>query len=485
VSAPIRLRLTAWYVLLLAAVLTALGAFVVTQLRSDLLAGTDSSLSGAASQIAQGWEAEGAKDFLDVAHTVLPGPIRHGSGAQVIEPTGPVVVSVGDPLMEAPLITGRSLGRVVSGRVLRFSIKGGAPREHLRAVAVPVRRHGRGQALVVTESLAAADHAAHRVLVLGLLGGAGALALIALGGWWIARRALAPVERMTSRADRIGIEDLGERIPVPRWRDEVGHLARTLNAMLARLELGMQARERLIADVSHELRAPLAAIRSELEVSLRHDALEGDAREAVASAREETVRMSRIVENLLTLARIDEGGLELLVASHDLGEVAEEAAASYRSAAESAGVRLTVTGGPASVQGDRDRLRQVIGNLIDNAISFSPAGSEVAVQVWSGDAEVGIRVADAGPGVPHEDRERIFERFARRDPARSREGGAGLGLAIARQIVASHQGRIWVQEREPRGSVFVVALPAGDPPPPDAARRGRDTATGARAPAPR
>jgi heavy metal sensor kinase len=459
VSAPIRLRLTAWYVLLLAAVLAALGAFVVTRLRADLTASADSSLHAAASQIAQGWEAEGAKDFIDVAHTVLPGPTRHGSGAQVLDSAGPVIVSIGDPLMEAPLIAGPELARALSGRDVRFSLHGGSPPEHLRAVAIPVTRHGRRQALVVTESLAAADHAAHRVLVLGLLGGAGALALIALGGWWIARRALSPVERMTSRADQIGIEDLAERIPVPRWRDEVGHLARTLNAMLARLERGVQARERLIADVSHELRAPLAAIRSELEVSLRHDALEGSARDAVASAREETVRMSRIVENLLTLARVDEGGLELLIGAHDLGEVAEEAAMSYRAAAESAGVTLRLTGAAASVRGDRDRLRQVIGNLIDNAINFAPTGSEVEVRVFSDGQEAGVSVRDEGPGVPPQDADRIFERFARRDAARPRAGGAGLGLAISREIVRAHGGRIWVQQRQPRGSIFVVALP--------------------------
>jgi heavy metal sensor kinase len=474
-SAPIRLRLTAWYVLLLAAVLVALGAFVITRLRSDLVASADSSLRGAASQIAQGWEAEGAKDFLDVAHTVLPGPTRHGSGAQVLDSAGPVAVSAGDPLMDAPLISGGQLASALSGREVRFSLRGGAPPEHLRAIAIPVRRHGRRQALVVTESLAAADHAVHRLLVLGLLGGAGALALVALGGWWVARRALAPVERMTSRADRIGIEDLAERIPVPRWRDELGHLARTLNAMLARLERGVRARERLIGDVSHELRAPLAAIRSELEVSLRHDALDGPARGAVASARQETVRMSRIVENLLTLARLDEGGVELLIGSHDLGEIATEAAMSYRQAAESAGVTLTVTGS-AGVRCDRDRLGQVIGNLIDNAISFAPPGSEVGVHVYSDRGEVGVRVSDEGPGVPPEDAERIFERFARRDPARSRAGGAGLGLAICREIVSAHGGRIWVQKLRSSGSTFVVALPAGESPKPAADRRVREEA---------
>lgn len=460
-SVPIRLRLTAWYVVLLAAVLLALGTFVVTQLRSDLIAGVDSSLRDAAIQTTQGWEVEGAADFIDVAHTVLPGPARHGSGAQVLESSGPVTVSVGDPIMEAPQIAGRTLARVLAGHQVRFSLHGGSPREHLRAIAVPTARKGKRQALVVVESLAAADHAAHRVLVLGLLGGAGALALIALGGWWIARRALAPVERMTTRADRIGIESLAERIPEPRWRDELGHLARTLNAMLARLEHGMQTRERLIANVSHELRAPLAAIRAELEVSLRHDALGGDARSAVTSAREEAVRMSGIVENLLTLARLDEGGLELLRAPLDLRLLADEAASSHRAAADLAGVALTVGGDSVTVRGDRERLRHVIGNLIDNAIRFSPRGDAVEVAVSRGNGEAAVRVADRGPGVPAADRERIFERFERRDSARSRNGGgAGLGLAICREIVHAHGGRVWVQDGDGTGSVFVVALPA-------------------------
>jgi heavy metal sensor kinase len=447
-------------VVLLAAVLVALGTFVVTQLRSDLVASVDSSLRGNAFQISQGWGAEGAADFIDVAHTVLAGPARHGSGAQVLEASGPVTVSVGDPIMESPLIEGRTLARVLSGRRGQFSFYGGSPREHLRAIAVATTRKGKRQALVVVESLAAADNAAHRVLVLGLLGGAGALALIALGGWWVARRALAPIERMTTRADRIGIESLAERVPEPRWRDELGHLARTLNAMLARLERGVQTRERLIANVSHELRAPLAAIRAELEVSLRHDALDRDARAAVTSAREEAVRMSDIVENLLTLARLDEGRLELLRAPLNLRRLADEAAGSHSAAADLARVGLTVAGDRVTVRGDRERLRQVIDNLIDNAIRFSPPGGVVEVAVGQANGEASMRVTDHGPGVPATDRERIFERFERRDSARSRDGGgAGLGLAICREIVHAHGGRVWVQDGESKGSAFVVALP--------------------------
>jgi heavy metal sensor kinase len=351
---------------------------------------------------------------------------------------------------------------VTNGHEVLFDIRLGTPSEHLRAVALPVTRHGRSQVLVVVESLAAIDHAVHRVLVLLLLGSAGAFALIVLGGWWIARKALMPVERMTTRAERIGIAEIrDQRIAVPRVRDELSHLARTLNAMLDRLQEGVESRERLIADASHELRAPLAAMRSELEVSLRHDELPDEARAVLASARDEVVRMGSIVENLLTLARADEGRLDLLVAPQDLREVVVRGMRPHRQAAETGGVELVVDGIAGRVAGDGDRLQQVVSNLVDNAIRHAPPGSAVLVSLWRSDTEAGVRVCDEGPGVPTRERERIFERFARRDRARPRSGGAGLGLAISKEIVSAHGGRIWIEDRAPGagGSAFVVALP--------------------------
>jgi signal transduction histidine kinase len=379
VNAPVRLRLTGWYVLVLAAVVTGLGAFVVTSLRADLTSALDRSLRSAAGQIAQGYQAEGAGDFRDVAHTVLPGPRDHGSGAQILDVSGPVAFSDGDPVVEAPVLTDGDLRRVSSGQKLLRDVRLGTPREHLRAIGLGVTRHGRRQVLVVVESLAAVDRAVHQVLVLLLLGSGAALAIVALGGWWIARKALRPVERMATLAERIGIAEIRDhRIAVPGVRDELSHLARTLNAMLDRLQNGVEAREQLIADASHELRAPLAATRSELEVSLRHDVLPEGARAVLSSARDEVVRMGWIVENLLTLARVDEGRLELLVAPQELREVAEAAVRTHRLAAEAAGVELVVEGDAGRVDGDRDRLQQVISNLLDNAIRLAPRGPPCA-----------------------------------------------------------------------------------------------------------
>jgi heavy metal sensor kinase len=472
VSAPIRVRLTAWYVIVLAVVLVGLGAFVVTRLRSDLTAELDGPLRAGAVQIAAGFRAEGAKDFLDVAHTVLPGPRYRGSGAQILHAAGPVAIADGDPVTETPLIDAATRRRVLAGGRVVASVQRGSPSMHFRLVALPVNRRGRRYALVVVESLATVDRAVHSALLLLLVGSGVALALIALGGWWIARKALRPVERMTTRADGIGIHDLTERIAIPRVQDEVGHLARTLNAMLDRLEEGVDARQRLLADASHELRAPLAAMRSELEVSLRHDALGEEARVVLASTRDEVVRMAQIVDNLLTFARVDEGRLDLLIGCPDLRALAEEVARTHQTAAESAGVELVVDGDPVEVAADRDRLGQVIGNLVDNAIRFAPPGSEIRISVRHDSGGARIQVSDLGPGVPADARDRIFERFARQDPARGRRGGAGLGLAICREIVRAHGGRIWVEANEPRGGTFVVELPgataATDGPPPSA-----------------
>lgn len=457
---PIRLRLTAWYVLVLAAVLSALGAFVVTGLRSDLTSEVDRSLTSAADQIAEGYHREGAPEFVDTTRSLLAVPGRRESGAQVLSADGRVVLSDGDPVLGTALLDVSTVARVLGGERILASYRTARTGEHLRALAIPVRRAGRNEALVAAESLEEVDDAVDRVVVLLLIGGIGALALAAAGGWWVARKGLRPVEEMTNRADRIDIDDLSQRIPVPPARDEVAHLARTLNAMLERLQEGVVTREQFVADASHELRAPLAAMRAELEVSLRHDDLDADARATLSSTREEVVRMGRIVDNLLTLARVDGGRLDLLATPHDLCEIAERAARTHEASAAAAGVEIVIDGDATTVAVDPDRIEQVFSNLIDNAIRVAPRGSAVTIAIWRSGREVGARVCDDGPGVPEQDRERIFERFSRHDPARARaSGGAGLGLAISAEIVRAHQGRLWVEGRKPRGAAFVVALP--------------------------
>jgi signal transduction histidine kinase len=214
-----------------------------------------------------------------------------------------------------------------------------------------------------------------------------------------------------------------------------------------------------VDDASHELRTPLAAMRAELDVSLRADDLDPAARATLESVREEVDRLARIVDDLLTLAAADEHGLELATESVDLAAVSARAAGGIEALAQRNSVELAVSGGPVVVDADPERMRQAIGNVIENAVKFSPPGTAVAVSTEANGSSVRVTVVDAGPGISEADRDHIFERFFRADGARTR-GGSGLGLAIAREIVVAHGGQIRFEPREPRGSVFSIELPA-------------------------
>jgi signal transduction histidine kinase len=288
----------------------------------------------------------------------------------------------------------------------------------------------------------------HRVLLLLAVAGPAALLAIALGGWWLARRALRPVDRMASTAGAIGVDRLDERVPQPRTEDELAHLARTLNGMLARIEDGVAEQRRLVADASHELRTPLTAMGAELDVSLRMDDLSPAARSVLESAREEVDHLSRLVDDLLLLG--DDRPVPTAVPV-DLAALAHEVVA----AVPARGVDVRVTGGGAVTRGDRARLSRAVRNLVENAIDFSPPGATVHVEVGP---PARIAVSDAGPGIPPELRERVFDRFFRVDPSRTRQtGGAGLGLAIVRETVAAHGGHVRVEGLDP-GSRFVIEL---------------------------
>lgn len=454
---PIRLRLTAWFVLVLAAVLVALSAFVVSRLRADLTAEVDRSLTVTAAKIAQGYREEGPAEFFDAAREAVAASGARTLGAQLLDEEAHVIRFSGSDLVRQPLVDEESVAGLRGSAT--ESLRRGPEDTHVRVFSAPVEAGGRREVLVVAEPLAEVDSAVRRTTILLAVGGAISLVLAGFGGWWVAYRALRPVDRMTTRAAAIGIKELDQRVSVPPAKDELAHLAETFNAMLDRLESGVAARERLIADASHELRAPLAAMRAELDVSLRHDEMGDDARALLQSLREEATRMARIVENLLTLARVDDGQLDLLRTPQDLTEVARRAVETYGATAQAAGVRLEVSGESVRAPADPDRLAQVIGNLLDNAIRVSPRGATVRVGVSRQDGSAQIAVHDDGPGIPAEHRDRIFERFARLDPARGRAGGAGLGLAISREIVMAHGGALSLAPETNGGATFTITLP--------------------------
>ena len=457
---PIRIRLTAWFVVVLAIVLALLGTFVVERLEDQLVGEVDRSLTPTARSLADGYAREGLAVFVEDTREVVAIPGSQTLGAQIVRGDGPVVVWAGSPLLSRPLLPA-GLGLNSTPYATSVRVDG----SHLRLVAVGVKVDGRLAKLAVAQSLAGIDSTVRRTAILLLIGGAVSLLLAGFGAWHVAGRAMRPVNRMTMRAGAIDLEDLHQRVPVPPARDELNRLALTFNAMLDRLQSGVAARERLIADASHELRAPLAAMRAELDVSLRHDDLDAASRPVLESMREEVARMSRVVDNLLTLARIDGNQLDLLVAPTDLRDLADRAARTHAAAAQAAGVAIAVTGDPVTAGCDPDRIEQVVGNLLDNALRVAPQGSTIRIDVATTESAGTLSVTDAGPGVPEDLREHIFERFARLDPARGRSGGAGLGLAISREIATAHGGSLDLAATGPTGSTFTLTLPATTPDP--------------------
>jgi two-component system, OmpR family, sensor kinase len=457
---PVRARVTAWYVLLLAVILATLGSFLLLRLRADLVAEVDEGLDAQAAGVLADDDGLAVISGRPVAG-LPPGE----TAAQLVSATGQVKERAGSAAPDRSLLTPAMLRRVLAGHQVRAEVRVGRERARYRVLALRRNAGVSSTALVLAAPLADVDRSVERLRLLLAVAGPVALALAGGGGWLLTRAALRPVDRMTEQAEAIGADRLGDRVSVPDAADELTRLARTLNGMLERIEHGVVTQRRFVADASHELRTPLAVMRAELEVALRDHNRAADASEVLDSAAEEVTRMSNIVDDLLTLAHRDENRLELLLEPVDLGKVATGVVVQLRPLAEAAGVQLAVEApAGAVVLADRARLTQVVTNLVDNAVKFTGAGGSVRVRVWEADDGAGLAVADTGPGIAPEHLRRVFDRFYRLDPARSRaRGGSGLGLAICRELVEAHGGRIWAESVEGAGSTFSLALPIQPP----------------------
>jgi len=293
------------------------------------------------------------------------------------------------------------------------------------------------------------------ILVLGL---PIAVAVAGVGGYVLARRALAPIERMTSHARTITAERLSDRLPVDNPDDEMGRLAAVFNQTLGRLEQSFEQMRRFTADVSHQLRTPLTAIRSVGEVGLRAGRRdEASYRAIIGSMLEETDRLSVLVDRLLSLSRAETHQATLTPDSVSLVELAEDVVGHLGVLAEEKGQSLSVdaTGRPTAVV-DRVVLRQALINLVDNAIKFTPSGGQVSVRVTSDDGTAVVDVTDTGPGIPSEARERIFDRFFRGDELAA--SGTGLGLSIAKGAVEANGGQLTLERSDAQGTTFRIRL---------------------------
>jgi heavy metal sensor kinase len=288
------------------------------------------------------------------------------------------------------------------------------------------------------------------------------LAIAAFGGYWMSRRALDPVDQMTQAARSIGAQDLAKRLAVPPTRDELARLAETLNAMLARLESTFRKITQFTADASHELRTPVAVMRTSAEITLRKSRGEAEYREALTQILHETDRLSQLIENLLSLARADSGAASMKMERTDANALLAEACEKSRLLADQKGVALSRNGAadPVWMQADPDSIERLFFILLDNAVKYTPSGGQVDVKLGSDNGFAVVEIRDSGIGISAEDMPHIFDRFYRADRARTREhGGAGLGLAIGKWIAEAHGGEIRAQSAPTKGSLFQVRIP--------------------------
>lgn len=426
------------------------GIVLVALLHRDLLQSQKSQAQVAAAAISQG-----------ALHGSLPNPlptidVSNLTLIQVVD-AGGRVISASPPLYgRPPIINVRSTRTILQKTIEQPAF---APKQRFTVFAVPATVNGQPVTVIVASSLADLERSVHILGKFLLIALPVLLGIVATSSWVIIGRSLRPVEAMREEVAEITNSQLNRRVPVPESDDEVGRLAVTLNQMLDRLQASSNRQQRFVADASHELRSPIANIKAALEVALRRPN-RADWPAVAGDVLDQDERMASLVDELLLLARFDEGMARPQRSAVDVSDIVSRL--SDQAAANEGHVDFNVVATePAVVVADRGHVERVIGNLVDNACRHASTRVDLSVDV-SGDW-VQVRVRDDGPGIPEADRGQIFERFVRLEEDRARaSGGFGLGLAIVKELVGLYGGTIEVTDAQP-GAVFIVRLPHDHP----------------------
>jgi heavy metal sensor kinase len=457
---PIRLRLTAWYFAILAVVLSAFGISAYFAMRHSIRQTVDEELQIRSEGVHQLIERDiqrGHKDDLPEGlreHTELR---QGGALLQVSDEQG-------NWLYRSPVMSDYGVPRpaTVPKRATEYTGKDVPLRIWTQKVSVG------GQSYLIQSAFEMDDfyESLHHFALLLFISIPSLLLCAAAGGYWISTRALAPVDQIAQTARTISAQNLSSRLVVPKTGDELQRLSETLNGMLERLEAAFKKITQFTADASHELRTPVAVMRTRAELSLRKARSAEEYRDVIAEVLTELEKTSGLIEQLMFLARADSGAETLHFTNTNVAEVLREAChqGSALAEAKQIGFQERISGDSMWIQGDATSLRRLFLILIDNAVKYTPANGQVEVSLQRNDGYAVAQVRDTGIGIAEADLPNVFERFYRADKARTREsGGVGLGLSIGRWITEVHAGTIEVHSSTGRGSTFQIRLPIANP----------------------
>ncbi len=452
IEQSIRFRLTAWYSLMLLSALALFGVGTWIAVSISITEAVDHTLTTRVDSLQRYLEFmvghESAEDLAEELREFAMGA-PEGNLLQVRDASG-------KDLLSSPLIAS---SRWRSGFT---EVAWGGKRYRLLSIPTLLAGGQRFQ-VVAAANLDQRAEILHRFGILLMLAIPSVLVLAALGGYWMSRRALQPVDDMTQAARSIGIDNLTRRLRVPGTGDELQRLAETWNEMLERLQNSVARLSQFTADASHELRSPIAFIRTAAEIALRQQRSPEAYRETLRQIHEESERTTHLIEELLVLARADTGPGDLEFSPVDLKELVGQVCRqdNQRARAKDLDLDVRVPDRAVTIQGNDPAIRRLIHALLDNAIKYTPAGGRIEVSLDQGQERVELAVRDNGIGIAQADLPRVFDRFYRADKARSRdEGGCGLGLSIAQWIARCHRAEISAESDAGRGSVFRIAFKA-------------------------
>jgi len=459
---PIKWRLTIWYGVVLSLILVIFASGIFIYFRNSLQDSIDAKIRSIgevlSSSMTDTHNTSVFGNFERYLENVL-GRKPKGKFIQIMDTSGRIGAKMSDIEGEALPTSFNALERAMKGEIVYETIERTKPR--LRMVTIPIMENKKITSVVqVGTSLEDFDETIKKLLLIMIISIPTSISVTIVFGYFMAKKALRPVDQIRRAAIKISSSNLDEKIDIAGRRDELGRLAETFNAMIGRLKDAFQRVNQFSIDVSHELKTPLTILKGETEVALRKEREKADYQKLLLSNLEEIDRMSCIIDDLLLLSKADSKEIKLNVEEVALRDLIMDVCMNMKVVADKKEVELQTNElEDVRLKGDELKLRRMLLNVVENGIKYSQIGGKVTVSSFVNDGYVQIDVKDEGIGISEEDIKFVFDRFYRADRSRKRESGSGLGLSISRWIAEAHKGSIEVKSQPAKGSMFTIKLP--------------------------